>query len=249
MLQLLEMMKIELQKQTETITQNITDTLMRTVDEKMQPIIEENKYLKSEVEILSKKIKYLEDGNRKNNIILHGVKETEDNYEGLYEIIKDKLQLMNVQIEKSEINKYHRLGKKQDANKIRPILISFTSHNRKAEIMRNKIKMPPNTYLTEDFSKETLEMRRNLQQQLKQEREKGNDAFIRNNKIITREKSESEKRKREISKSPQCLYKPPSRQVDSNILAPPKMQKTDAFAYMRARSISLAEKHSKQDKA
>ena len=56
MLRLFQMMKMELEKQTTTITQNINDALMLTIDEKSQPIIEENKNLQSEVEILDKKV-------------------------------------------------------------------------------------------------------------------------------------------------------------------------------------------------
>ncbi|CAB3257724.1 unnamed protein product [Arctia plantaginis] len=240
---------MELEKQTTTITQNITDTLMRTIDDKIQPLLEENKHLKSEVQTLNRKVKYLEEMNKKNNIILHGVKETENNYAKLFNIITDILQKMNVKIEKYEINKYYRLGKKQDESKIRPILISFTSYQRKAEIMKNKAKMPPKIFLTEDFSKEKLELRKNLQQQLKEEREKGNEAYIKNNKLIVRGKPEAEKRKREISMSPRNIQKQPNSTEGNNLIAPSKMHKTDAFAYMRARSFSLAEKQTQPHKA
>lgn len=236
MLQLFQLMKMELEKQTITITQNITDTLMHTIDDKIQPLLEENKHLKSEVQTLNKKVKYLEERNKKNNIILHGVKETENNYAELFNIVTDILQKINVKIEKFEINNYHRLGRKHDESKIRPILVSFTSYQSKANIMKNKAKMPHKTFITEDFSKETLELRKNLQQQLREEKEKGNEAFIKNNKLILRGKSESEKRKREISMSPKNMQKQPLATEEKNIIAPSKMHKTDAFAYMRARS-------------
>ncbi|KAF9418534.1 hypothetical protein HW555_004683 [Spodoptera exigua] len=106
------------------------------------------------------------------------------------------------------------------------------------------------TYLTEDFSKETLQLRKNLQQQLKVEKERGNDAFIKNNKIIIKGKPEAEKRKRETSGSPSFSNTPPRAAEDENITkGPSKLHKTDAFAYMRARTISLSEKHSPQQKA
>lgn len=242
MLQLFQLMKMELEKQTTTITQNITNTLMRTIDDKIQPLLEENKQLKSEVQTLNREMNHLKETNRKNNIILHGVKETENNYTELFNIIMDILQNLNVKIEKFEINKFFRLGRKQDGSKIRPILVSLISYQRKAEIMKNKAKMPLKTFLTEDFSKETLELRKNLQQQLKEEREKGNEAFIKNNKLIVRGKPEAEKRKREISMSPKNIQKQPHSTEGKNIMAPSKMHKTDAFAYMRARSFSLSEK-------
>ncbi|XP_022817198.1 uncharacterized protein LOC111350022 [Spodoptera litura] len=210
---------------------------MRTIDDKIQPLLEENKQLKSEVQALNREINHLKETNRKNNIILHGVKETD-----LFNIIMDILQNLNVKIEKFEINKFFRLGRQQDGSKIRPKLVSLTSYQRKAEIMKNKAKMPLKTFLTEDFSKQTLELRKNLQQQLKEEREKGNEAFIKNNKLIVRGKPEAEKRKREISVSPKNIQKQPYSTEGKNIIAPSKMHKTDAFAYMRARSFSLSEK-------
>ena len=249
MLRLFQMMKMELEKQTVTITQNISDALMLTIDEKIQPIIEENKNLKSEVEILNKKVKYLENMNRKNNIIVHGIKETENSHEELFIIIKNTLKIISVQMENFDINKCHRLGKKHEGRKDRPILISFTSYQKKIETIRNKRKMPQGTYITEDFSKETLDMRKKLQEELKQEIEKGNEAFIRNNKLIIKGKSEAEKRKREISMSPKCIQTPPHATEGKNIIAPSKLHKTDAFAYMRARSLSLSEKQLQQNKA
>ncbi|CAH2091435.1 unnamed protein product [Euphydryas editha] len=251
MLKLFKMMKMELEKQTTTIIQNVTDTLMRSLEDKIQPIIEENRNLKIEVETLNRKIKHLENVNRKNNIIIHGVKETEKSYDDLFTIIKNTLKNINVNIEKFEINKYHRLGRKQDG-KTRPVLITFTSQQKRAEILKHKKQMPQQTYITEDFSKETIEVRKNLQLQLKEEKKRGNIAFIKNNKLIIKEKSEAEKRKRKSSMSPDNIQRKLSPQCNTEKItntAPSKMHKIDAFAYMRSRSFSLSDKHTQQNKA
>lgn len=246
MLKLFQMMKMELEKQTTVITQNITDTLMHSLDDKIQPILEENRKLKEEVETLNRKMKHLDDINRKNNILLHGVKETEKTYEELYATIKNTIfENIKVNIEKFEINRYHRLGQKQDG-KTRPILITFTSQQKKIEILKNKKQMPQNIYITEDFSKETIEARKILQLKLKQEQERGNVAFIKNNRLIIKEKSEAEKRKRETSMSPNNIYTPQRNTDKKSTIAPSKMHKTDAFAYMRARSASLSDKPTQQ---
>lgn len=186
--------------------------------------------------------------NRKNNIIIHGVKESEKSYEELFTMIKNILVDLNIKIEKIEINKYHRLGQKQDG-KTRPILVTLMSQLKKAEILKNKKHLPQQIYITEDFSKKTIEARKNLQQQLKQERERGNIAFIKNNKLIIKEKSDAEKRKRESSMSPNNVQTPPRPTEGKNIIAPSKLHKTDAFAYMRSRSFSLSDKHTQQNKA
>lgn len=248
MLKLFQMMKMELEKQTAIITQSITETLMRSLDDKIQPILEENKKLKEEIETLNRKMKHLDDMNRKNNLLLHGVKEAEKSYEELFNTIKNILsENLDIKISKFEINKYHRLGPKQD-DKTRPILITFTSQQKRSEILINKKKMPQHTYITEDFSKETIEARKNLQLQLKQEKERGNIVFIRNNKLVIKEKSEAGKRKREASTptSPNNVYTPQRITDKGTIAAPSKMHKIDAFAYMRARSVSLSEKPAQQ---
>lgn len=102
--------------------------------------------------------------------------------------------------------------------------------------------MPNQTYITEDFSKETMEIRKNLQEQLRQERQKGKYAFIRNNKIVIRESSDAEKRKREASTSPYNTHTSTHPNDSGNSITRPKVHKTNAFEYMRARSSSLSEK-------
>ncbi|CAH2108658.1 unnamed protein product [Euphydryas editha] len=96
--------------------------------------------------------------------------------------------------------------------------------------------MPKQTYITEDFSKETLEMRKGLQEKLKQEKQNGKDAFIRNNKIIIKETIDTEKRKREASISPDNIKNKSLPSGSKNIIAPPKLQKTNLSEYMRETS-------------
>ncbi|XP_045450800.1 uncharacterized protein LOC123659644 [Melitaea cinxia] len=59
-------------------------------------------------------------------------------------------------------------------------------------------------YVTEDFPKEILERRRELQPKLKEERAKGNFAYIKYDQLIVKEGNiNKEKRKREQSTSPE----------------------------------------------
>ena len=196
---LYSMMKQEMEKQANLITAN-TEKIMLSIDEKIKPLIEENKNLKIEIEVLNKKITTLEDMNKKNNIIIHGIKESETNYLQLYNNIKQFFQKVDVNIENYDINKMYRIGKNK-IEKVRPVLISFTSYNKKAEVMRNKKKVTEDIYITEDFSKETIQKRKELLPQLKEERKKGNVAYIWNNKLIVKPR-ENEKRKRDNSTSP-----------------------------------------------
>uniref|UniRef100_A0A2A4J436 Endonuclease-reverse transcriptase n=1 Tax=Heliothis virescens TaxID=7102 RepID=A0A2A4J436_HELVI len=235
---LYSMMKQDMEKQANLITAN-TEKIMLSIDEKLIPLLEENKNLKKEIEVLNQKINTLEDMNKKNNIIIHGLKETDTNYSQLYNNIKQLLQKIDVNIENFDINRMYRIGKKTP-EKVRPVLISFTTYNKKIELLRNKKKMTENTYITEDYSKETLQKRKELLPQLKEEREKGNEAYIRNNKLIIKPK-ENEKRKRDNSTSPSTG--PQQQEKAKTIIAPAKLQRTDPFAYMRSRSYSLTEKN------
>lgn len=248
MAQLFQMMKSELDQQTATITKSVTEKIMANIDEKLQPFLEENKFLKNEVQRLNEKVKYLEEKHRKNNVLIHGIKETEKNHQELYSLIKQTLNNLDIEVEICEINNFYRLGNKQEVSKIRPILISFTSFQKKLIVLKNRIKMPKHAYITEDFSKETLEIRKNLQNKLKQVKQNGKDAFIRKNKIVIKETTDTEKRKRESSTSPDNTSSHFS-SGSKNITAPPKVHKTNAFEYMRARSSSLTEKPSQQHKA
>ncbi|XP_022827636.1 uncharacterized protein LOC111357251 [Spodoptera litura] len=242
MAQLFQMMKTELHQQTATITNAVTESIIHKIDEKLQTIVEENKYLKNEVQRLVQKVKYLDGQNRKNNLVLHGIKETENNPQELFDLIKETINFLDIDINIYETNSYKRIGKRQGGNKIRPILVSFTSFQKKLKILKNKTKMPKPTYITEDFSKETMEMRKNLQEKLKEEKLNGKDAFILNNKIIIKDTTDAEKRKREASISPNNtnVYSPTG--GSNNVSAPPKLHKTNAFEYMRARSVSSTAK-------
>ncbi|CAH2101539.1 unnamed protein product [Euphydryas editha] len=58
-------MKSEMQKQTAELKESITNTIMMKMDEKLQPIMEENKDLKIKIENLEKEIEYLKSEKRK----------------------------------------------------------------------------------------------------------------------------------------------------------------------------------------
>ncbi|KAJ0172549.1 hypothetical protein K1T71_011688 [Dendrolimus kikuchii] len=92
--------------------------------------------------------------------------------------------------------------------------------------MRNKKKLKE-LYITEDYSKETLEIRK----------QKGNLAYIKYNKLIVKENSRAiDKRKREKSTSPQVELQPRKQQT----LNSSKNNRINAFDMMRGRSHSLS---------
>lgn len=231
-------MKMEMQNQTTELTNIILDKM----DEKLKPVLEANQMLKSKVEKLEKRVEILERDKRSNNIIVHGLAEKEHTTLDLIEHIgKSFLDEIGITLENYEINKIYRIGKINNNEKPRPILLSLVSGWKKIEIMKNKKKLK-NIYITEDYSKETLEIRRSLQPKLMEERKKGNLAYIKYDKLVVKENSRTiDKRKREKSTPPQDELQPRKQQT----LSTPKDSRANAFELMRSRSYSLTTTSSK----
>ena len=204
---LFDKMKIELSKQTISITESITNTIMEKIEEKLQPIVKENEKLKANVRKLEEEVEQLKREKKNNNLVLFGVKEEEKSFTQLLEKIKKIFKEdLDINIEEREINKMFRLGKINSENKKpRPILLSLVSEMKKGEIMKNK-KNLKDIYINDDFSKETLEKRKELLPKLEEERKKGNIAYFKHDKLIIKENKD--KRKRELSSSPQTNAQP-----------------------------------------
>ncbi|CAG4971201.1 unnamed protein product [Colias eurytheme] len=150
------------------------------------------------------KIKSVDKDKRKNNLVFFGIEEGKTSTETeLVDYIKDIIIEMGVHFEVFEINNIYRIGKKA-LNKNRPVVVSLTTTWKKHVILRNRPSLPVGINIKEDFPKEILEKRKQLQQQVEEEKKKGNIAFIKYDKLIIKKTHESnrEKRKRETSRSP-----------------------------------------------
>lgn len=236
---LFEKMKLEMQNQTAELKDSITTCIMDKMEEKLSPLMEENKKLKSKIEKLENEIEFLKRKEKDNNIIVFGLEEKETTSSELLQNLKITLkQEINIDTEDYEINKLYRLGhKNRESNKPRPILCSFISNWKKKEILRNK-KNLKTIQISEDYSKEVLEKRKILQAQLAEERKKGNIAFLKYDKLVVKENTISqEKRKREPSVSP-SMYNNQSKKQHFVLSA--KANRTNAFDMMRHRSNSLS---------
>lgn len=225
-------LKEEFMKQITTLSTNIA----YTIEEKLSPLVEENLKLKNEVTMLKTKVRNMERELRHNNIILHGIEECETSTADLLEIVLKTFNSVTTEgniesFDKWEISNIYRLGKKEE-KKQRPILVKLTLAWRKLEILRNNKKFPSNIYVTEDFPKDVLEIRKELKLKQMEEIKNGNFAVIRYDKIIIKQKSRqdkgNEKRKRSHSKTPPQL----NCQEKTRQGAPNKINKTNAFEYM-----------------
>lgn len=221
-------LKIEMEKQTTVLQHSIREE----IDEKLKPLVEENLYLKNEVEKLNEKLKHLEWEKRENNLIFYGFEEPTNYKTNIIDMIIQTLNDSGIEMSKRDINKAFRIGKAN--GKARPILVKILNVWKKNEILKNKSRLPKNIFVNEDFSKEVLEKRRELIPQLKEERKKGRLAYIKYDKLVVKDKEGDtrDKRKREQSMSPK----------ENNNDSRPKINKVNAFERMyRSRAHSTSE--------
>lgn len=112
----------------------------------------ENEELRQTVEHQKNHIIKLEDRLRKKNIVIHGLKSTEDQESEVIDLFKNKLK---VDITPEEIDECYKLGKGDN----KPTLVAFTSMKKKMLIMKAKYKLresPENRiFINNDMHPET----------------------------------------------------------------------------------------------
>lgn len=252
-------LKDELEKQTTAITESVHTSLSLAFDEKLKPIIQENTEMKIEIDKLKSTVKRLEIDSRKNNIILFGIKEEENENIELMDIVLETLNGINKNSIKSndwdrwEISEVQRIGKKEDS-RIRPIKLVLTLGWRKMELLKNRKNFPKNISVTEDFSKETLEKRKALVPKMIEARESGKYAIIKNDKLIVKEKREkkenNDKRKRVPSSPPKTPPSNFSTTTGENRVPhsqPNKVPKTNNYKIITKEGSSLEQTQSKNN--
>lgn len=171
--------------------------------EKINCSIDENKTLiVQKIASQEERLNNIERDLRKKNIIIHGLAELdEQSYfkteKQVINLLKNKLK---IEVEESEIDLVRRIGRKSEG-KVRPILVTFTTYRRKVIVLKNKkLLKDQNIFITEDYPKSVLEIRKNLQVELTEIRKSGKFAFINYDKIVIREDREMKyKNKRRLS--------------------------------------------------
>lgn len=131
---------------------------------------------------------------------------------------------MKVECQKGNIECVARMGKKSE--KIRPIIVTFTTMGKKIELLKNKkiLQKSSNYYLKEDFPAEVLEERKKLSAQLQKERDQGKKAYIKYNKLVVvpeKVRTQYERQKRNLSQSP--------REQKSSTKNPTKKNKIESY--------------------
>ena len=174
-----------------TVNQDLVEEKLNTLKSQMRSIQNEVSENKAE---LKEQLRIQEDCSRRNNIRVDSIEEDEnetwENTENkLRSFLYDELEITD----ELYIERAHRVRRRKDVkfnsnNTPRTIVAKFLDYKEKKEAMRRHYKLKDTTYsVREDFSKETVEMRRMLWDQVKKLREDGKYAVIKYDKIVTRD--------------------------------------------------------------
>ena len=143
----------------------------------------ENDENKSRVIVLGNKIDSIDDRDRRNNLIITGIEETDpENNEQCH---KKTLQFLKekVKVPEIEIVSAHRIGRMH--NKNRDIMVRFKNTDERNAVFRRKRNLKgERIYIREDFCKETQEIRKELFPKLKEARQQGKNAFINYRELV-----------------------------------------------------------------
>lgn len=180
--QLTEMNK-KIDKTEETLTLQMKELALSNLEE-LKKIKHENELLKSTVLEQEQRIRRLENQNRKNNIVVFGLEETEGNGNDLASSIMDLIgKRLNIDVTNADINFITRIG--EGGQKSRSVLIGCTTWRLKKEILRRK-RCLRNTQIVikEDLPKDVREDRKEIGNTLIKMLEAGKRASIRGNKLF-----------------------------------------------------------------
>ena len=133
---------------------------------------------------LCERLRDLEDRSRRDNLRIDGIAELENETweqteEILHNLFKGKLELENISVERA-----HRVGNKGKNNK-RTIVLKLASFKDKLKIISEARKLKgTNISINEDYSKETLEIRKEKWKEVKELRKNGTYAILVYDKVV-----------------------------------------------------------------
>ena len=142
-----------------------------------------------EISNLEERCNYQEDYNRRNNLQIAGLEETqgetwEQTVNKVFKLLEEKLELQNIQLERA-----HRVGQGVN-NKPRPIIARFSRYSDREATKRAAIKLRgTKIFFNDDLCKASQEIRKAKLPSLKRARSEGKIAYFSHTKLIIREKS------------------------------------------------------------
>lgn len=199
--------KKSIRNSAELVTEKVTENVNKILDEKFKTWEKDQENLKEKIEDQEQRLNNLEKHARQRNIVFFGIEENEKSYLDLEtNVINFINKYFSFNLNCNDVQEVRRIGRK--SRKPRPITVTFTTLGKKIKIMKEKATLKDTIYyIKEDYPPHVLEKRRMLQEQIKIEKEKGNTAFLKYDKLIilnNKGKPEpTDNRKRNVSISPQ----------------------------------------------
>ena len=133
------------------------------------------------------KLDYLENQSRRSNVIIDGIPDVKSESWSDAEIKVKNVFTNHLKIDPKliEIERAHRVGKYDPTGRPRSIVAKLLRFKDKEEIFkRSKNLRGTNFYINEDFSESVRQKRKELLPQLKAERQKGNIAYLKFDKLV-----------------------------------------------------------------
>lgn len=202
----LDNQKIAIKKSGEDVAKQVTENINNYLEERFFNWEKNQEILKEKVENQEKRIYFLEKQARERNLVFFGIEEKEKSYNELQTNITNFInERFNITLEARDIQGLKRIGKRGD--RPRPIIITFVTLGQKIHILKQKrVLKDTQFYLKEDFPKQILEKRKELLEQAKIEKEKGNNVRIQYDKLVIQKSNN----KRPLPVSPVDTFKPQS---------------------------------------
>lgn len=223
--------RTEIRKSGENVTKQVTLNINKILDERFAIWEGKHEKLKEKIENQEKRIYFLEKQARQRNIVFFGLEEKEKSYDNLQDIIINFInERFTTKLESRDIQEIKRIGK--PGERPRPVIVTFATLGIKINIFKQKVILKDTQYyMKEDFPQQVLVKRRELQEQAKIEKEKGNIVKIKYDKLVVAKPNY----KRPLS-SPPTSYSQP--QAETSTHAKKKNKTLKESSIRRSNSIT-----------
>ena len=181
---------------TETVLEEKVAKAEKKVQKLQEQIIELWDYQvdPERLEHTERKIVDLEDRSRRNSLCIDGISDKENETwdeckQEVQSLIKDKLGIAeNILIERAQ--RIKKKGNSDNPGKPRTIVCRFLDYKDKTNILKNAKKLKgKNIFINEDFSHETMELRKELWEKVKKHRDEGKIAYLHYRTVVVKRRN------------------------------------------------------------
>uniref|UniRef100_A0A6B0VA22 Tick transposon n=1 Tax=Ixodes ricinus TaxID=34613 RepID=A0A6B0VA22_IXORI len=158
---------------------------LTATSEKVEQCDKNVRQLQDIVAALTEKVDDLENRGRRNNIIIHGIEESQDeNTESLKGLVLTEIFENKLGLKVTSVERIHRIGR-ADGRRPRPVILRLYDFNEKLNLLRNSRRLKgTRIFLSEDFSRRVQLVRKQLWDSIKGTRTSDDKVFLRYDKLF-----------------------------------------------------------------